>query len=297
MPNIITPKELPQWVPGEVLSSSDKLGWKGVGHRSYRYAGLDVPIPPLDHFMVVRYAAGQTPMDRCFDQRWSRADCRPGDASLLTMSEASHWHWTQQIDVSHVYLSNGLMSRVAGEVMDRPVAEVRLHDVLCTRDPTLLAITDAITREAVQPEMGGPLYAETLGTQLAVHLLRKYAQVTFRHDLPGGRLSPAQMRRVLDLIDSRLHETLTLEDMAEAAGLGACTFHRRFRETQGRAPHAFVIDRRVERARQLLAAGDMAVKEVAACCGFSDQAHMTRVLRARLGITPARLRAGRGAPR
>ncbi|MBC7206509.1 MAG: helix-turn-helix transcriptional regulator [Methyloversatilis sp.] len=294
MPNIITPKELPQWVPGEVLSSSDNLGWKGVGHRSYRYAGLDVPIPPLDHFMVVRYAAGQTPMDRCFDQRWSRADCRPGDASLLTMSEASHWHWTQQIDVSHVYLSNGLMSRVAGEVMDRPVAEVRLHDVLCTRDPTLLAITDAITQEAVQPEMGGPLYAETLGTQLAVHLLRKYAQVTFRHDLPGGRLSPAQMRRVLDLIDSRLHEALTLEDMAEAAGLGVCTFHRRFRETQGRAPHAFVIDRRVERARQLLAVGDLAVKEVAASCGFSDQAHMTRVLRARLGTTPAKLRAARG---
>lgn len=294
MPNIITPKELPQWVPGEVLSSSDNLGWKGVGHRSYRYAALDVPIPPLDHFMVVRYAAGQTPMDRCFDQRWSRADCRPGDASLLTMSEASHWHWTQQIDVSHVYLSNSLMSRVAGEVMDRPVAEVRLHDVLCARDPTLLAITDAITQEAVQPEMGGPLYAETLGTQLAVHLLRKYAQVTFRHDLPGGRLSPAQMRRVLDLIDSRLHEALTLEDMAEAAGLGVCTFHRRFRETQGRAPHAFVIDRRVERARQLLTAGDLAVKEVAANCGFSDQAHMTRVLRARLGTTPAKLRAARG---
>lgn len=294
MPNIITPKELPQWVPGEVLSSSDNLGWKGVGHRSYRYAALDVPIPPLDHFMVVRYAAGQTPMDRCFDQRWSRADCRPGDASLLTMSEASHWHWTQQIDVSHVYLSNSLMSRVAGEVMDRPVAEVRLHDVLCARDPTLLAITDAITQEAVQPEMGGPLYAETLGTQLAVHLLRKYAQVTFRHDLPAGRLSPAQMRRVLDLIDSRLHEALTLEDMAEAAGLGVCTFHRRFRETQGRAPHAFVIDRRVERARQLLTAGDLAVKEVAASCGFSDQAHMTRVLRARLGTTPAKLRAARG---
>ncbi|MDY0057115.1 MAG: AraC family transcriptional regulator [Methyloversatilis sp.] len=294
MPNIITPKELPKWVPGEVLSSSDNLGWKGVGHRSYRYAALDVPIPPLDHFMVVRYAAGQTPMDRCFEQRWSRADCRPGDASLLTMSEASHWHWTQQIDVSHVYLSNSLMSRVAGEVMDRPVAEVRLHDVLCARDPTLLAITDAITQEAVQPEMGGPLYAETLGTQLAVHLLRKYAQVTFRHDLPGGRLSPAQMRRVLDLIDSRLHEALTLEDMAEAAGLGVCTFHRRFRETQGRAPHAFVIDRRVERARQLLTAGDLAVKEVAACCGFSDQAHMTRVLGARLGTTPAKLRGARG---
>ncbi|OYW25901.1 MAG: AraC family transcriptional regulator, partial [Methyloversatilis sp. 12-65-5] len=105
-----------------------------------------------------------------------------------------------------------------------------------------------------------------------------------------------QLRRVLDLIESRLHEALTLEDMAEAAGLGVCTFSRRFRETQGRAPHAFVIDQRVKRARELLTIGDLAVKEVAASCGFSDQAHMTRVLRARLGLTPAKLRAsGRSA--
>ncbi|MBP9119084.1 MAG: helix-turn-helix domain-containing protein, partial [Methyloversatilis sp.] len=56
---------------------------------------------------------------------------------------------------------------------------------------------------------------------------------------------------------------------------------------------AFVIDRRVKRAQQLLTIGDLAVKEVAASCGFADQAHMTRVLRARLGLTPAKLRASR----
>lgn len=298
MPHTITPQELPRWVPGKVLSSSDALGWKGIAHRAYRYAGLDVPIPPLDHFMVVRYSVGSTPMDRCFDARWSRADCRPGDASLLSMSEPSHWHWTQQIDVSHVYLSNGLMSRVAGELMERSVAEVKLLDVLNTRDPTLLAITDALTGEAVQPGPGGALYAEALGTQLAVHLLRNYAEVRFAGAIGAGRLSPAQMRRVTELIESRMHEAIGLEDLAQAAGLGVCTFHRRFRDTQGRAPHAFVVDQRVKRAQHLLAAGTMAVKEVAASCGFSDQAHLTRVLKARLGVTPARLRAAaRGASR
>ncbi len=291
MPNVITPTELPHWVPGKVLASSDNLGWKGVGHRSYHYTGLDVPIPPLDHFMVVRYNSGQTPMNRRCDDRWSSAVCAPDDASLLTMSQESHWHWTRDIDVSHVYLSNSLMSKGAGEVMERPVADVRLHDVLCTKDRTLLALTDAIASEAAQPVMGGALYAEALGTQLAVHLLRKYALVTFRDATPGGRLSAQQLRRVLELIDARLHEALSLDDMAEAAGLGACTFFPRCRETQGTPPHAFVIDQRVKRARQLLTTGTLAIKEVAACCGFSDQAHMTRVIHARLGLTPAKLRA------
>lgn len=293
MPNSITPKELPEWVPGKVLSASDDLGWKDVAQRSYHYRGLDVEIPPLDRFMVVRYRAGQTPMDRRFEGRWSRADCAPGDASLLTMSQESHWHWTEDIDVSHVYLSDQLMSRVAGEVMERSVAEVRLDDVLCAKDPTLIAISDAITGEAMQRGMGGPLYVEALGTQLAVHLLRNYARVTFPSLKLSGRLSDVQLRRVLELIEARLHEALSLEDMANVAGLGVCTFSRRFRETQGRAPHAFVIDQRVKRAQQLLTIGDLAVKEVAASCGFADQAHMARVLRARLGLTPAKLRASR----
>ena len=293
MAKAISPNELPSWVPGKLLSASDDLGWKDVAQRSYHYAGMEVTVPPLDHFLIVRYHAGQTPMDRRVDDRWSRAACAPGDTSLLTIAQQSHWHWTEDIDVSHIYLSNPLMSRIAGDVMERSVEDVQLHDVLRADDPTLQAITDAITGEAVKPEMGGSLYAEALGTQLAVHLLRKYAEVSFRAPIAGGRLSPAQMRRVLDLIEARMHESLSLEDMAEAAGLGVCTFHRRFRATQGRAPHAFVIDQRVKRAQQLLVAGDQAVKEVAASCGFSDQAHLTRVLRARLGVTPAQLRGSR----
>ena len=74
--------------------------------------------------------------------------------------------------------------------------------------------------------------------------------------------------------------------------MGVCTFSRHFRETLGRAPHAFVIDRRVERAKRLLSQGDLAVKEVASSCGFADQAHLTRVFRCRLGTTPAQLRRG-----
>ena len=117
MSKIITPKELIDWVPGEVLSTSEALGWKDVEQRSYRYRGQDVLIPPLDHFMLVYYCLGRTPMDRCIDEGWKRTDCAVGDISLLTMSQDSHWHWTEDIDVSHIYLSNELMSRVAIDVI------------------------------------------------------------------------------------------------------------------------------------------------------------------------------------
>ena len=51
-----------------------------------------------------------------------------------------------------------------------------------------------------------------------------------------------------------------------------------------------VVERRIERARQLLRTGDLALKEIAATCGFSDQAHMTRAFRQSYGVTPRRFR-------
>ncbi len=69
---LITPEELPIWVPGTVTCSSQELGWKEVSQCSYHYHGQDVEIPPMERFMVVRYHTGETPMDRQFDGQWTR---------------------------------------------------------------------------------------------------------------------------------------------------------------------------------------------------------------------------------
>lgn len=287
---LIAPRELPKWVPGRIMSASDSLGWKDVAHRSYRYRGLDVEIPAMDTFMIVQYRRGQTPMDRKFDGRWTKTNCAPGDFSLLTRSAESHWHWTENVEVSHVYLSDELMSRVAIDILDRDVSEVRLHDVLRENDPVVSRICDEITQEAVHQNLGGPIYVEALGVQLAVHLLRHYASFAFSDPAESGGLTPLQVRRLEEFIDEHLHEQIRLEDLAELVGLGVWTFNRRFRQTLDRSAYAHVIERRMQRARHLLCHGTLALKEVAASCGFSDQAHLTRMFRTRLGVTPAQFR-------
>ena len=290
MSALIAPSELPQWVPGKILCASDNLGWNGVELRSYHYKGLDVAVPAMRDFVVISYRRGGTFMERRFEGAWTQTKCLPGDVSLLTRSQQSHWHWTEDIDVAHVYLSEKLVSNVANEVMDRSVADVRLHDVLKTEDPIVTAAVDTIAREAQQQSMGSALYVESVATQLAVHLLRHYASVTLREACGKGHLSPTQARRITEYIDTRLHEPLNLESLATVTGLGVWSFGRRFRQTFGCAPHAYVIGRRVERARRLLTQGIMPVKEIASACGFADQAHMTRVFQVRLHTTPAVLR-------
>jgi AraC family transcriptional regulator len=290
MATIITPSEVPKYVPGAVTAASDDLGWNGVLLRGYRYTGLDVIVPPVRDFTIVSYLRGATFMERRCEGAWTRTHCAPGDVSLLTRSQRSHWHWTEEIDVSHVYLSENLVSGICAEITGRCLADVRLHDVLKSHDPTVTAAVAAVTREARQQALGGPLYVEAVATQLAVHLLRNYASVTFPEPTGKGRLSPAQIRRLTEYIDSRLREQLNLETLAAVVGVGMWTFTRHFRESFGRTPHAYIIERRIDCARRLLAQTNLPIKEVASMCGFADQAHMTRAFQTHLRATPAMLR-------
>jgi AraC family transcriptional regulator len=287
---LIRPEELPRWVPGELLRCSAGQGWKGVELRTYRYSGLDVPVPAMADFMIVSYKRGSTMMERRFEGRWTRTECHPGDVSLLTRSQASHWHWTEQIDVSHVYLSDTVVSRVAADVLERPIAAVRLHDILRTQSPIVTETVEAISREAVGNGIGGALYVDALSTQLVVNLLRNFASVQFVDKSGRGELPPATRKRIVEYIEARIDQALSLEELAEVASMGVWTFGKRFRASFQTSPHQYVLDRRLEKAQQMLALGRLPVKAIASECGFADQAHLTRIMRARLGRTPAALR-------
>lgn len=289
-PSVITHEQLPIWVPGDILCASDDLGWKNVAQRTYRYRGQDVEIPPMVCFMIVRYEAGQTPMDRQFDGRWTRTRCEPGHFSLLSSVADSHWHWTENLEVSHVYLDDSLLLRVAGDMQGRAVEQVELHDVLAGTDPVVGWITDQLRQEAREPGGGGPLLAEALSLQLTVHLLRHYAVCRYRENPRDGRLAGPTLARLRDFVDAHLADSIALEDLARVVGVGAWTLNRQLRATLGCSAYRFLVDRRVERARELVIGSTASLKEIAAATGFSDQAHMTRTLKERLGVTPGQMR-------
>jgi AraC family transcriptional regulator len=290
MNGLISYEELPEWVPGRLLSASDGLGWKQVASRSYHYDGQDVIVPAMRDFMLVGYQAGTTPMGRRFEGRWTHDTLGPGAASLLTRAQQAFWNWHEPIDVTHVYLSGDLVAEVASEVMDCSVSKVTLNDVLRADDPVMTAAIRAIAQEAHVHGLGGPLYVDAMARGLVVHLLRRYASIRLPTVRPSGALSLRERRLIVEYIDAELAMPLDIKGMAEALGLTPCLFAKRFRQSFGKPPYAFVTARRLERAKRLLATTDLPVKAVAADCGFTDQAHLTRMFSTAFGVTPAAFR-------
>jgi AraC family transcriptional regulator len=110
-----------------------------------------------------------------------------------------------------------------------------------------------------------------------------------RRSLRG--LSPAQRSRLLDFIESYLDQPLSLQRLARVSGTSASHLKTLFKRSMGVSVHAYVVQRRVARARQLLLAGEMPSSQVALESGFAHQSHMARCIRRLLGVTPSELRA------
>ncbi|NNB84424.1 helix-turn-helix transcriptional regulator [Corallococcus exiguus] len=109
-----------------------------------------------------------------------------------------------------------------------------------------------------------------------------------------GGLSAAALHRVRLFIEAHLARRIQVGELARRAGLSVFYFTRAFRQSMGMTPHAYVQQRRVERARGLLSHTTRSLGDIALAVGFSSQSHFTTVFRRVTGLTPAVLRrAGR----
>nr|WP_245269693.1 AraC family transcriptional regulator [Ensifer sp. WSM1721] len=101
-----------------------------------------------------------------------------------------------------------------------------------------------------------------------------------------GRLGRRTFERVRDYIDAHIASDISLSEVAAIAGMPLDTFARRFKETTGRPPYAYILEERVRRAELLLRDTGLAIGAIAFRLGFSSQSHFTTTFRRLKGITP-----------
>jgi AraC family transcriptional regulator len=108
-----------------------------------------------------------------------------------------------------------------------------------------------------------------------------------------GGLSPAALRRVQLFVEANLQQTIHLADLAGRAGLSLHHFARAFRTSAGITPRAFIEQRRIARARQLIDESRQSLAEIALETGFGTQSRLTTTFRRHTGFTPSAYRRGR----
>lgn len=154
------------------------------------------------------------------------------------------------------------------------------------------AILAAITRELRRETASGGLRMDALAVELIAALAADHGE-TPRTILPlqtPGQLDRRRLDRVLSFVNDNLGEDVGLAQMAEVACVSVFHFARAFHQTTGRTPHAYLSERRLDRAKRLLSEGATDLADIALTCRFSSQANFTRAFTRALGVSPGRYR-------
>lgn len=109
-------------------------------------------------------------------------------------------------------------------------------------------------------------------------------------DYDRSTLAPWQRQRVIEYLEANIETSVRVEDLAMVARLSTSYFFRAFKRSFGMSPHAYVLRFRLDRALRLLMRSDAQLSSIAAECGFSDQAHFSRIFRREIGCAPGNWR-------
>ncbi|MFE3172861.1 helix-turn-helix domain-containing protein [Amycolatopsis sp. NPDC059090] len=274
------------WIRPERTSAG--LGWDRIYLSKQRERPYRAEFGPARTHQLILHLAGPVTVRRGVGSPGERSRRIPAGGLFLQPSRQElSVELGGELDTVHVYLPDSAVQEAAGS--DAPV---RLADELGSVDPLLEQLVLALDSVVREWEPGARAYADQLGALVAAQLARQHR---------SGRSAPAatrsvealtdrQFAQVRELMDERLAEPLGLAELAAAAGLSVSRFARRFKARTGLPPHRYLLRLRVDQAGLLLRTGTEPIADIAVRCGFSHQEHLTRVLRAHLGTTPAALR-------
>lgn len=269
--------------------TSAEAGWSSVSVEYYNHlvAG-ETPKLCFDHYAIAVTLGQGFQLDWQIEEvargRVQRQMLFYGGMSLIPVKHVNWGAWNQPIQGFNLSLKPELLTRNATELLAVDQVEVLPQNPFY--DPLILQIGLALKADLESHRPGGRLYAESMATALAVHILRNYSAHSHRSVRYLGGLSPTQLKLVVDYINAHLDQELSLEELAAIAQLSAYHFCRSFKRSTGLTPHQYVIRQRVERAKLLLKDGKIGILEVALACGFTHQSHLNRHFKRLIGVTP-----------
>lgn len=199
---------------------------------------------------------------------------------------------SEAISCVHVCLPPTLIEHSALVDYGIDPARIELAFIGGVADPLLQTISQTFDRLLARPSQPTDrLLVEGLTAALAAHLIANYTIDRWKPEAAPRGLDARRLKRVLDYIDAHLSEPIALDQLAAEACLSPFHFSRLFRDATGFAPHRYVTDRRVQAAKEDLAAGRASLIDIALKRGFGSQANFTKVFRKHTGLSPGQYRA------
>jgi AraC family transcriptional regulator len=269
-------------LPQPPLISSKNTGWEDIQLALFRQPPHEIPQHRSPYHTICINWGSVVTLEQSIDGADLAGRSTWGDMSFYNANRSQSFRWDRETEFLQLYIEPNFFHQIAIELqLTYDLAEVEL---LARSDKLVLQIADSL-KNSLADGGGCKLYAAAMARSLAIHLLNRYRHPDLdRTQAP--RLSTKQIQQVNEYIRDRLSSDLSLAELAACISLSPYHFARLFKQTTKMTPHQYVIYQRVELASKLLSKKELSIAEVALCCGFAHQGHLSKHFKRLTGITP-----------
>lgn len=262
--------------------SSQKAAWNGIYLEYHHQPAYETPDYCYKWHVLGIHIGRPVTIEMQWGRRLVRKSVMDGEVYLFPANVRHVIYSDRQSEFIDLHLEPAMLTRAAYELL--VVERVEFVPYFATRDPLIQQIALALKAE-LESTSSEHLYAELMANALAVHLLRRYTGTTIL-ERPTEGLPQYKLRQVLDYIHDHLEQDLGVEAIATLLQMSPYYFSRLFKQSTGLSPHQYIIQGRVDRAKQLLNQGEMAIADIAYSVGFTSQSHLNRHFKRLVGVTP-----------
>lgn len=207
---------------------------------------------------------------------------------LLPAFTPAFFAWNKTDESILFTIEPSTLARVAIENDWLNPSQVELKPIIYNLDSKIEFFARSFYEEITQNAVGTKLYTESLTNLFLIHLLRNYCAFTPKLRQERGRLSPYKLQQAINYIEDNLAEDISLQAIATEVNMSRYYFCRLFKKSTGITPYQYLIESRIERAKELLSRKhqSISIMDVALQVGFSNQSHFTKHFKRLVGVTP-----------
>ena len=215
---------------------------------------------------------------------------QPGSLTLVPPGICPLIRAETEFDFVTCALDSAFVNALDSELERRPEGDLRLRVNL--NDPAAQQLMTLLLADANEGYTTEKLYTDYLAQALAVRMLFLGRQTEPQtNDRRTSGLPKHVLRRIIERMRCFTSD-LSLQTLASESGYSRVHFVRMFRAATGYSPHNYLLNLKLERARELLRNPSISLIDIALDCGFSSHSHMSRIFHKFVGVTPSAYRRG-----
>jgi AraC family transcriptional regulator len=269
------------------ILSSRSQGWENILVEQFQHSpGEGKTYYSDEHSICLSLAPRPVGMLQTQGDKTHTGAYVKGDFCLTPARIPFFARWESDDRFLQIRLASGLVHSIANETVRTNSDRLEVIPEFRMRDPQLEAIALMLLAELQPEKSGSRLYIESLTNVLAVHLIRQHTTTQPHLPVYEGGLSQLQLSHVLDYIHNHLDQDIKLADLANLLSMSQFHFSYLFKQSIGTSPYQYLLQQRIERAKQLLKQSDRSIMDIALECGFNSHSHLTKMFRQLTGITP-----------